>query len=217
MWSDSENSCPKNRSSYGSARQASSLELPFSNFLYKLNDPAPQHCSGTYWTYSHTTRYRSHRFQLGDGLMRGCVSVECNAPWCSVFPYCFAEEVLIHYTEAGLGFPLLLIPGGRLNSKVAELETHPFNPMAELAGEYNCIAADLLNASDGQSTGPLESTGHGSPTPMITRSHGSSRHREVCRAGILYRWPLHLEPCSRVGTRSRWCGRARSGCARQTS
>jgi pimeloyl-ACP methyl ester carboxylesterase len=50
----------------------------------------------------------------------------------------------------------MIIPGGGLNSTVAGLATHPFNPMEEFKDEYRCIAADLRNANGGQSTGPLE-------------------------------------------------------------
>jgi pimeloyl-ACP methyl ester carboxylesterase len=64
--------------------------------------------------------------------------------------------VRIHYEEAGSGFPLLVIPGGGLNSTVAGLADHPFDPMREFAGDYRCIAADLRNANGGQSSGPLE-------------------------------------------------------------
>ena len=65
--------------------------------------------------------------------------------------------VRIHYEEAGSGFPLLLIPGGGLNSTIAGLERGaPFNPIDEFKGEYRCIAADLRNANGGQSSGPLE-------------------------------------------------------------
>jgi len=63
--------------------------------------------------------------------------------------------VRIHYEEAGSGFPLLVIPGGGLNSTIAALAT-PFNPMVEFAGEYHCITSDLRNANGGQSSGPLE-------------------------------------------------------------
>src|SRR5690242_4540880 len=71
-------------------------------------------------------------------------------------PFYERGQVRIHYDEAGSGFPLLVIPGGGLNSTVAGLKTHPFNPFDEFANEFRVIAADLRNAKGGQSTGPLE-------------------------------------------------------------
>jgi len=65
-------------------------------------------------------------------------------------------SVRIAYQEAGSGFPLLLIAGGGLNSRMAGLATMPFNPIEEFKGEYRCIFADLRNANAGQSSGPLE-------------------------------------------------------------
>jgi len=64
--------------------------------------------------------------------------------------------VRIRYEEAGSGFPLLIIAGGGLNSTMAGLARGPFNPIEEFKGEYRCIASDLRNANDGQSSGPLE-------------------------------------------------------------
>ena len=64
--------------------------------------------------------------------------------------------VRIRYEEAGSDFPLLIIAGGGLNSTIAGLDTHPFNPIVEFEGEYRCIASDLRNANRGQSSGPLE-------------------------------------------------------------
>src|SRR6185437_16814936 len=65
--------------------------------------------------------------------------------------------VTIHYEEAGSGFPLMVIPGGGLNSTVEGLrKSHPFNPLVEFSNEYRVIAADLRNANGGSSTGPLE-------------------------------------------------------------
>jgi pimeloyl-ACP methyl ester carboxylesterase len=61
----------------------------------------------------------------------------------------------IYYEEAGKGFPLLVIPGGGLNSTIAALE-NPFNPMQVLSNEYRCITSDLRNANGGQSSGPVE-------------------------------------------------------------
>ena len=71
-------------------------------------------------------------------------------------PFYEKGDVRIHYEEAGSGFPLMVIPGGGLNSTVAGLANHPFNPMEEFKGEYRVIAADLRNANGGQSSGPLE-------------------------------------------------------------
>jgi len=65
--------------------------------------------------------------------------------------------VRIHYEESGSGFPLLLIPGGGLNSRIAFFtDNAPFNAIEEFKGEYRCIVADLRNAPGGQSTGPVE-------------------------------------------------------------
>jgi pimeloyl-ACP methyl ester carboxylesterase len=71
-------------------------------------------------------------------------------------PFYEKGAVRIHYEEAGSGFALLVIPGGGLNSTVAGLANHPFNPLDEFKGEYRVIAADLRNAKGGQSAGPLE-------------------------------------------------------------
>jgi pimeloyl-ACP methyl ester carboxylesterase len=71
-------------------------------------------------------------------------------------PFYQKGDVRIHYEEAGSGFPLLVIPGGGLNSTVEGLKTHPFNPFDEFKGEFRVIAADLRNAKGGETTGPLE-------------------------------------------------------------
>ena len=69
--------------------------------------------------------------------------------------------VRIHYEDVGSGFPLLLIPGGGLNSTISffpgnEHFRAPFNPIEEFKGEYRCITMDLRNAAGGQSSGPVE-------------------------------------------------------------
>src|SRR5262245_56151859 len=65
--------------------------------------------------------------------------------------------VRIYYEEAGSGFPLLLLPGGGLNSTIGFFTGNaPFNAIEEFKGEYRCITADLRNAPNGQSTGPIE-------------------------------------------------------------
>ena len=71
-------------------------------------------------------------------------------------PFYQKGNVRIRYEEAGSGFPLLIIPGGGLNSKLSYFTGNaPFNPMEEFKGEYRCISMDLRNANDGQSSGPL--------------------------------------------------------------
>ena len=67
------------------------------------------------------------------------------------------DSVRIYYEEAGAGFPLLLLPGGGLNSRISWLTGNaPFNPIDQFQGEYRCIVADLRNAVGGQSAGPVE-------------------------------------------------------------
>ena len=64
--------------------------------------------------------------------------------------------VRLRYEEAGSGFPLLVIPGGGLNAKIAGLANHAFNPMEEFSDSLRCIAMDLRNANGGQSEGPVD-------------------------------------------------------------
>src|SRR6202140_3743875 len=65
--------------------------------------------------------------------------------------------VRIRYAEAGSGFPLMLLPGGGLNSTIACFNGNsPFNAIEEFKGQYRCITADLRNAPSGHSTGPVE-------------------------------------------------------------
>ena len=72
-------------------------------------------------------------------------------------PFYDRGDVRIHYDEAGSGFPLMLIPGGGLDSTSAFFtRSAPFHAIEEFKGEYRCITADLRNAPSGQSTGPLE-------------------------------------------------------------
>ena len=70
-------------------------------------------------------------------------------------PFYERGAVRIHYEEAGSGFPLLVIPGGGLNSSIASLAS-PFNPLERYRDDFRCVAADLRNANPGRSSGPLE-------------------------------------------------------------
>jgi len=72
-------------------------------------------------------------------------------------PFYEKGDVRIHYEEAGSGFPLLIIPGGGLNSTLSFFTgSAPFNAMETFKDRYRCIAMDLRNANGGGSSGPLE-------------------------------------------------------------
>lgn len=72
-------------------------------------------------------------------------------------PFYENGDVRIHYEEAGSGFPLLLIPGGGLNSNMSAWtsEYGPFDAMKEFSDHFRCITMDQRNATGGLSTGPL--------------------------------------------------------------
>jgi pimeloyl-ACP methyl ester carboxylesterase len=70
-------------------------------------------------------------------------------------PFYERGSASIYYEEVGSGFPLLIIPGGGLNSTIAALQA-PFNPMETYESDFHCISSDLRNANLGRSSGPLE-------------------------------------------------------------
>jgi pimeloyl-ACP methyl ester carboxylesterase len=72
-------------------------------------------------------------------------------------PFYERGDVSIYYEDHGAGMPLLLIPGGGLNSTISFFSQNaPFNAIDEFKGDYRCITLDLRNATGGQSNGPLE-------------------------------------------------------------
>jgi pimeloyl-ACP methyl ester carboxylesterase len=99
-------------------------------------------------------------------------------------PFVEAGAVRIHYEEAGQGFPLLIIPGGGLDSTIDFLRTRAaFDPFVAFGDSYRCIAADLRNARDGLSTGPLETD---SPWDAFTDDHlRLLDHLEIDRCFVL--------------------------------
>jgi pimeloyl-ACP methyl ester carboxylesterase len=64
-------------------------------------------------------------------------------------------NVRIRYQEVGTGFPLLVTPGGGLNSRISNWQTAVINAMAEFKNDFRCITMDQRNATGGESTGPI--------------------------------------------------------------
>ena len=65
-------------------------------------------------------------------------------------------DVQIRYEETGSGFPLLVTPGGGLNSRVSNWPNAAFNAMEDLKNDFRCITMDQRNANGGESTGPVQ-------------------------------------------------------------
>ena len=78
--------------------------------------------------------------------------------------------VRIHYEEAGSGFPLLVIPGGGLNSTIAGLSgsnrpsTRSRSSRQSTAASRRTCATPMAASPPGRS----RSTGRGTPTPTTT-------------------------------------------------
>ena len=70
-------------------------------------------------------------------------------------PFYEKRDVRIRYEETGSGFPLLVTPGGGLNSKVSNWPTAVFNAMEAFKNDFHCITMDQRNANGGESTGPV--------------------------------------------------------------
>ena len=70
-------------------------------------------------------------------------------------PFYENGDVRIHYEEVGSGFPLLVTPGGGLNSRMSNWNTAVFNAMEAFKDDFRCITMDQRNANGGESTGPI--------------------------------------------------------------
>jgi pimeloyl-ACP methyl ester carboxylesterase len=64
-------------------------------------------------------------------------------------------DIRIRYEEIGSGFPLLVVPGGGLNSRISGWPTAVFNAMDVFKNDFRCITMDQRNATGGESTGPV--------------------------------------------------------------
>ena len=118
-------------------------------------------------------------------------------------PFYERGSTRIYYEEVGSGFPLLIIPGGGLNSTIEGLRTsHPFDPMETYKNDFRCIAADLRNAPPGQSTGPLDIE---RTWDAFTDDHiGLMDHLGIDKFGVIgfcIAGPMILNLLSRAGDR----------------
>ena len=71
-------------------------------------------------------------------------------------PFYQKGDVRIRYEETGSGFPLLVTPGGGLNSRVGNWPTAVINAMEAFRNDFRCITMDQRNANGGESTGPVQ-------------------------------------------------------------
>ena len=71
-------------------------------------------------------------------------------------PFYTNGDVRIHYEEVGSGFPLLVTPGGGLNSVIGGWPNQVFNAMEVFKDDFRCITMDQRNANGGESTGPVQ-------------------------------------------------------------
>ncbi len=70
-------------------------------------------------------------------------------------PFYEKGDIRIRYEQAGSGFPLLVTPGGGLNSRVSNWPAAVFNAMEVFKNDFRCITMDQRNANGGESSGPI--------------------------------------------------------------
>ena len=98
-----------------------------------------------------------------DVLTTGAAAVTAAAPQVfaqqpnpgGAFKFYEKGNVRICYQDVGSGFPLLVTPGGGLNSRISNWATAVINARDEFKGDFRCITMDQRNASGGESTGPI--------------------------------------------------------------
>jgi pimeloyl-ACP methyl ester carboxylesterase len=73
-------------------------------------------------------------------------------------PYFDNGSVRIRYEEAGSGFPVLVMPGGGLNSRLSNWQTAVYNFFDGFKDDYRVVTMDQRNANQGGSAGPLDTT-----------------------------------------------------------
>src|SRR3984893_13504832 len=104
-----------------------------------------------------------------DPIRRNILATGAAAAATAAAPQVFAQQVdqggafkfyekgnvRIRYQEVGSGFPLLVTPGGGLNSRISNWATAVINAMRWFKSDFSCIAMDQRNATGGESTGPI--------------------------------------------------------------
>jgi pimeloyl-ACP methyl ester carboxylesterase len=71
------------------------------------------------------------------------------------FKFYERDNVRICYQDVGAGFPLLVTPGGGLNSRISNWATAVINARDEFRSDFRCITMDQRSATGGESTGPI--------------------------------------------------------------
>ena len=83
-------------------------------------------------------------------------------------PFYQKGDVRIRYEEVGSGFPLLVIPGGGLNSRVSNWPNAVINAMEEFKHDFRCITMDQRNANGGESPVRCRPRTRGTPSPTTS-------------------------------------------------
>src|ERR1700729_3016706 len=102
-----------------------------------------------------TDRWQKIEPDLPSRANRRCCRMVNDREGDSAMPFYQKHDVRIRYEEAGSGFPLLVTPGGGLNSRVSNWPTAVFNSMEVFKNDFRCITMDQRNANGGESTGPV--------------------------------------------------------------
>src|SRR5262245_60743266 len=76
--------------------------------------------------------------------------------------------VRIRYEEVGSGLPLLVTPGGGLNSRISNWPNAVFNAMEVFKANFRCITMDQRNANGASRRGRSRSTSRGMRSPMTS-------------------------------------------------
>src|SRR5438094_10003243 len=95
-------------------------------------------------------------------------------------PFYDKGDVRIRYEETGSGFPLLVTPGGGLNSRVSNWPTAVFNAMEAFKDDFRCITMDQRNANG------LLSAGRSPEGPPIPNTR-LLRERFTQAGGVAFR------------------------------